>query len=301
MSYGFKFLVLFLWVPGLILGTEPPPNAKTMNYKTCSTSECHKNIKDKKIIHGPTEANGCYLCHTPILGEHKYTLVKDSRKMCTSCHEDFETYTTNEKTGKPFITTELFTFATHPIEFENKKMACLTCHNPHTSENKGLLRDINNRDMPKELCVQCHKKELSKNKHPLVEKTCFDCHSFHRAKLESSLIKHRMHQDKKTPSLQEASFCLACHKNLKAKNIPQIKNMPDHPEILFSAVADFSGDPFKLMCHVCHNPNEGRKQDKFLTKQDTTMQLCATCHGKEGSKLYKNFHEVRKKLKNEKL
>src|SRR3989338_2945954 len=198
MSYGFKFLVLFLWVPGLILGTEPPPNAKTMNYKTCSTSECHKNIKDKKIIHGPTEANGCYLCHTPILGEHKYTLVKDSRKMCTSCHEDFETYTTNEKTGKPFITTELFTFATHPIEFENK-------------------------------------------------------------------------------------------------------NMPGHPEILFSAVADFSGDPFKLMCHVCHNPNEGRKQDKFLTKQDTTMQLCATCHGKEGSKLYKNFHEVRKKLKNEKL
>jgi predicted CXXCH cytochrome family protein len=96
---------------------------------SCTSSGCHKKITGAKFLHGPVAAEetggeGCVSCHVPAgqactaAKAGKYTYKTKKERLCLLCHER-GTATQHTRT----------------------RTDCLSCHNPHQSEqSKNLLR-----------------------------------------------------------------------------------------------------------------------------------------------------------------
>jgi predicted CXXCH cytochrome family protein len=80
---------------------------------------------------------------------------------------------------------------------------CLSCHNPHDSENTKLLADAGNK-----LCFSCHpdKGEKTSVSHAAVTtgKGCLTCHAPHAAKNQKMLLA------------KGGELCFSCHEKTKA-------------------------------------------------------------------------------------
>ncbi|WP_200762561.1 cytochrome c3 family protein [Nitrosophilus alvini] len=98
----------------------------------------HKIWSSKKVKHDPVGAGKCNKCHNPHSSDvNKNFLRKSVWKLCTTCHADksskrkyislFKTrYKNGEEIEKRFITGDF---------------NCISCHNPHVSDRKFLLRE----------------------------------------------------------------------------------------------------------------------------------------------------------------
>lgn len=121
--------------------------------ETCE--KCHKNLLANPVKHGPAEAGQCTLCHDPHAGNYSSWTRNQSWRLCTTCHAE-------KRTGVHLIAgfvrgishpTKKFPDPSRP----GKRLACVSCHSPHSSQTKELLSfDVRNKY---ETCKYCHPKK----------------------------------------------------------------------------------------------------------------------------------------------
>lgn len=105
--------------------------------------QCHRSKVSAPKIHPALEGNECAVCHKTTGGDHQknhdlYAVKDKSAKLCWECHDSVA----KQK-------------SVHPVIEEG----CLGCHAPHSSSLGKLLRDL-----PPQLCFQCHADSLVKEK-----------------------------------------------------------------------------------------------------------------------------------------
>lgn len=112
---------------------------------------CHESVESGKNIHPALKVNGCLGCHNPHGSDNKPLLNLALNDLCIKCHQD-------KKDGSHIITG--FTYQLHPVKGprdprrEGKEFSCVSCHNPHSSDNPKLFYEGNTRE---EMCKRCHK------------------------------------------------------------------------------------------------------------------------------------------------
>jgi len=107
--------------------------------------ECHSD-KQAQVDSSTTPhpiAGECLTCHSQHGTEHKHLLKQNVYTLCTNCHND---YKINHPVGR------------HPLRYAkikntSEEISCVSCHNPHGSQNEGLLKATGGR---MESCTQCH-------------------------------------------------------------------------------------------------------------------------------------------------
>lgn len=133
------------------------------------------------------------------------------------------------------------------VHFPFKQGMCISCHNSHVSDTKGLLKD-----KVDAVCLGCHKgiRNLIRKSSlhgALKEGVCTDCHTPHSGKNKYLLVS------------KEKKLCWNCHGNLKGQL--------DKPEI--HAV-------FKEgKCSSCHDAHASSEEDQLLA---APAKLCQSCH-----------------------
>jgi len=101
---------------------------------------------DGSFKHKPVQ-EGCLKCHDPHTADYKSLLKNDGRQaLCLDCHNDLKEH----RDMKAWVKSVTYK---HGAVTDNDQ--CLSCHNPHTSNNKHILRKD-----PVSMCLSCHDKEL---------------------------------------------------------------------------------------------------------------------------------------------
>ena len=206
-------------------GAAPPSTPATAAPGSCTS--CHADVSKHQVLH-PKLAD-CASCHVQApANAHRFT-----DKQCVACHQ--------MKGPKD-------KFVHGPVAAGD----CLTCHNPHGSEEPQLVRAFG-----AELCQGCHvdmKATLAEKRfvHEPVKEDCASCHNPH-----ASPARYQLRQE-------TADQCFACHKTLKPK----------------IAAARVKHDAVKIerQCVNCHDPHAG---DFAKQLRSTTMELCLKCHDRE--------------------
>ena len=119
---------------------------------------------------------------------------------------------------------------------------CLVCHDPHGSDNKGLLKKP-----LLDTCVSCHKDSIKavKFKHdPVGNGECMSCHAPHQSDNKGLLIK------------PVSKVCLECH---------------DNP----AATGKVKHQPVEDGCVDCHSPHGS--DNKAMLKKPMAA-TCFECH-----------------------
>lgn len=200
----------------------------------CAT--CHAKMLKGKAVH--PAAQSCESCHQsigphPQQGKRGFKLVQDPPELCAMCHPPFG--------KKPNVHS--------PV----KNGMCTSCHNPHSSDQPGLLTQP-----AKDLCLTCHADKTGfKQMHgPASTGDCTTCHTPHES-------------DNKALALKDGvELCAACHPDMQ--DMMKKKNV--HPAML-------SG------CTSCHNPH-GSAYKKFLSAEGE--KLCFQCHPQISEKAEKS-------------
>ena len=130
----------------------------------------------EKAVHNPVKEGMCTTCHQAVQdagkgGKHPgnltITLVQQGAALCSMCHEP-----KNKK---------------KVVHAPDQGGDCTSCHNPHQSPNKGMLKEA----MPK-LCFQCHPDSMVKHQvmHPPVAAgDCSGCHDNHQSDYPNRLVQ----------------------------------------------------------------------------------------------------------------
>lgn len=131
--------------------------------------DCHDKAKfTKKYVHKIINVGGCSSCHAPHISNHPALLVNSEHALCISCHA--------AKLKLPHVIA-LPGGKRHPISgvkdpstlgmikvpdsknpdmlmpdpnVPGKEMTCSSCHDPHSSDYRGLLTQAR-------ICTKCHK------------------------------------------------------------------------------------------------------------------------------------------------
>ncbi|MDI6767273.1 MAG: cytochrome c3 family protein [Bacteroidota bacterium] len=110
--------------------------------------DCH--VETKSTVENSTTphavASECGVCHSPHSSNKKTLLEDDIFRICSSCHEN---YTQNHPIER------------HPVRFtkieasKDEEISCVSCHNPHGSDNKAMMKVAGGRMA---ICLNCHNK-----------------------------------------------------------------------------------------------------------------------------------------------
>lgn len=229
--------------------------------QSCVSSKCHASLGKDKVVHSPVKDGSCTMCHQAAedpLKKAKHpgnliiTLAQQGADLCYMCHEP--------KNKKKVVHA--------PIQGGD----CTSCHNPHQSANKAMLKE----PMPK-ICFQCHPDSIMKQTvmHPPVQSgDCSGCHDNHQSDFPNRLVQNGN------------ALCFMCHpdkeEGLKTKKVA-------HPPVKQSCVLCHNqhGSPHKrvlkepvpAVCSNCH-PNQAALSRKALTKHGpmTDANTCMNCH-----------------------
>lgn len=106
-------------------------------------SGCHPDVMkklDATYAHKPAVQGDCIKCHKPHSSTEDLLLTNESIALCESCHEQQVTFT--HPVGEGIIDPNTRGVVT-----------CVSCHDAHGDEHKGILLADRGRD----LCLRCHK------------------------------------------------------------------------------------------------------------------------------------------------
>jgi predicted CXXCH cytochrome family protein len=176
-------------------------------------------------VHPPYAANDCEKCHGHSV--QNPVLKLPQKELCLQCHQ------------KNFP---------QPVAVQHKPVEngeCASCHDPHRSPNKKLLRKTGNA-----LCVTCHKEKdaaaLAPVVHaPLQMEGCIECHLPHGG--PNAFLTKKPGKD----------LCYECHDDFTTKG-----------KFIHAPVQ--SGD-----CVICHEPHATKNQ-KLLRREGA--ETCFECH-----------------------
>ncbi len=263
-------------VPMKVIQPATRPAAPLPANATCITAACHAALRQAPHIHGPIANGNCFVCHAPDAGNHTYPLKLAGSQTCTFCHS---------------------VSGTMKHQHKALEKGCITCHQPHTSQVKFLLRF----DSESKLCESCHTVTAKAFQHePFGRGECSTCHAPHESN-NTALLKvadgteqcARCHESvvrtanavtvRHTPATRDCSVCHSPHSSdfkhqLRASVDQLCSNC--HPQIMERvAKAAFKHTPVTndAECASCHNPHGANEPKMLLDRQD---QLCLKCHDK---------------------
>jgi len=245
------FAVAFYGVTGFFA----QPRAQEVG---CTVEGCHADLLAKRFVH-PVARDDCGSCHESSGAPHpggegkEFSLLAEGGDLCLTCHE--------------VISEE---GSVHPPAQDGE---CLTCHDPHSSEVRGLLTQ----PLP-DLCAMCHDgyqqpEGDSGSVHGVITsgKSCSSCHRPHDSSLEKLLIK------------EPPDLCLSCHTD-PVKNgertLEPVGKLLKTSQFVHPAL-EMSG------CSTCHVPHvseypyllTGAFPGGFYGKpKPESYELCFGCH-----------------------
>ena len=275
-------------VVALLLGVagakvHPVPLAENIDGAKCL--ECHEDKTKGESVHAAVQM-GCLTCHEVRVIKSKDKKKEDitrvklikptSQLQCLTCHEDKKTGSGNSVVHAPVTRN------------------CLTCHDPHNSTNKKLLKKTASGDGDKNLCLQCHSQGMNVpekgSRHAALDMGCDTCHVTHKTG-EADKRDNRFHLTKDAPAI-----CLDCHdandEKLKKAHHGQPFATADcltcheaHASAKPKLAQRFLHAPFESgTCEACHSD---AKDGKVVLTQTDTRALCVTCHGEQAEQIEK--------------
>ncbi len=214
---------------------------------------CHKDLPKKfeGSTHSPYAKGRCIVCHLPHVADNYQMLRTSPDKLCLKCHQRKAL----NKAHKGY-----------PVEIKD----CLSCHNPHGSKRKYLIRNFLHEPFKKnnckvchsggqpgtEVCLKCHKdiskKVLTLHNHftSSTGNSCIICHSPHAGDT-SGLLKGR-----------QAQICRSCHEDTFKRDQDKIYR---HPKVSH--------------CGECHNVHGSNRLAMFRSEGSA---VCERCHETQG-------------------
>ena len=207
---------------------------KHMGYSAVSMDclECHhphsstENSLLRELQHQPFDKGKCSTCHSGSSAAGK----------CLECHSD--------------VLPQFQRVHTH-LQGQGDS-GCITCHSPHVSSQKGLLKGVAG-----SVCRDCHADKLERREsalhvHPQANR-CSDCHVGHGSD-EPYMLRHGL-----------AKACDSCHGEHSTFTHPIGDNVLD-PR---------TGTP--MDCISCHAPCTGTAFEHNL-RGGRERGLCIPCH-----------------------
>jgi len=288
-------MALFLFISGIIillLQHITPVKAAELD---CIW--CHEDLIKRTYVHGVVFM-GCKTCHTGIDKRHKNTsgikraLFSKEPEICLGCH------------SSP-------TFSKKVVHSAINVSGCTGCHNPHSSNQKKLLKKQGD-----DLCFICHEDKQFKRRlvHLPVNIGCMTCHNPHSTDNRSILINKMPDlcfgchdkSDFKGKNLHKPvadGKCTRCHNPHSSNNMVLLRNEPNRlciechqrvarkPHVLTSQNGGHplgglargkKEDPARpnkpYYCGSCHNPHSSDSPTLFRFKAKTSSDICANCH-----------------------
>jgi predicted CXXCH cytochrome family protein len=115
---------------------------------------CHTGLKislenSANLIH-PALRMGCQSCHTPHGSNNQKLLKENVNELCFTCHEAKKFDGGHPRPGHPV------SGRPDPM-YPDKEFTCVSCHKPHLSVNKNLLRyNFKQKPYNGTICSVCH-------------------------------------------------------------------------------------------------------------------------------------------------
>lgn len=228
---------------------------------SCITADCHGEVKDYPVLHGPVNINTCDACHQPTSAQaHTFALAREKTELCTYCHE--------------FDTGMLPVVHTPVILGE-----CLGCHNPHG----GVSRDLVREDTMAQLCGRCHESVAFGKPFlhdPVKTGDCTACHRPHAAKYPKLL------------DAVESELCLSCHQTF-ASQMQAVQFTHEALDEGCSRCHDAHGSAYPMevtqalpdLCLDCHDTIKDDTTAVYRHPAVLGERACLTCHTAHGSDL----------------
>jgi predicted CXXCH cytochrome family protein len=250
---------------------HPVPLDKNVDAAKCL--ECHEDKTKAKVVHSAIKT-GCLSCHE-VRTNKDVTRVKlittTPSALCLTCHADKKAADIKGTVHPPTV------------------RDCLTCHDPHGSDNKNQLLKPLSGEKKENLCLSCHQTGLNVSvkgsRHAALDMGCDTCHTTHKTGAEATQ-ENQFHLTKTAPAL-----CLDCHDPKDAELQKAHQNQPfgtvnclechdPHQSASLKLMRRFMHAPFEAKsCETCHEPAKDGKV--VLTKSDV-KSLCVTCHDDTG-------------------
>jgi len=236
----------------------------------CVTSECHADVKQYKVVHGPVNVNACEACHKATdVTKHEFALARPKAETCTFCHQI-------ETVGMPVV---------HKPVTDRQ---CLSCHDPHGGTTGKFLRKAR----MDQLCNDCHQDPTagkSKIHGPVAAAACGSCHQAHASKNPKLLVA------------TGRDLCFTCHVEMKAQMARvQFKHKAVEQDCITCHDPHASNypmqtrDPPVQLCTNCHEHDKIKEaallssnKHSIVTSGDGCLN-CHTAHGGDLAKLLKN-------------
>ncbi len=271
-----SFILVLLFAGRASAEKHPVPLDPKADPATCL--QCHEDKTKGKSVHSAM-AMGCMGCHEIRTNRditHVKLITATPYKLCLTCHADKDA---SQLKGK-----------VHPPAVRD----CLTCHDPHQSDNKNQLKKLASGEKKDNLCLTCHTQgtnvDEKGSRHTALDSGCDTCHTIHKTgdrgkrEFDFHLTKDAPAlcadcHDVKDASLQKAhqgqpfgnADCLTCHDPHQSRT----------PKLMQA----FLHDPFaSKQCEVCHQP---AKDGKVVLTQASAKELCVTCHSDKAEQIEK--------------
>jgi len=261
------FILILLAGSRAAAATHPVPLDPKTDSAKCL--ECHEDKAKGKSVHSAI-ATGCLSCHE-IRTNRDITHIKliavTPVKLCLQCHADKDAAQIKGQVHPPAV------------------RDCLTCHDPHTSDNKNQLLKPMSGGKDQNLCLQCHNIGVNTpekgSRHAALDLGCDTCHVTHKTGANPER-EFKFHLTKATPAL-----CLDCHDPKDPTLAAAHKNQPfekadcitchdPHQSSRPKLMQKFVHMPFgKGQCETCHQP---AKDGKVVLTAASSKELCLTCH-----------------------
>ncbi|MGO9305534.1 MAG: cytochrome c3 family protein [Candidatus Korobacteraceae bacterium] len=260
---------------------HPVPLDPNTDSAKCIT--CHEDKTKGASVHS-ANAQGCMSCH-----EIRIIKSRDKKKeditrvklikatplsLCLTCHQGMKASGSSSVVHAPVTRN------------------CLTCHDPHNSPNKNLLKKVASGDSKENLCLSCHNQGLNVpekgSRHAALDMGCDTCHVTHKTG-NSAQRDNRFHLTKDAPAL-----CLDCHDATDKKLAEAHHNQPfatadcltchdPHQSPKPKLAQRFQHAPFEAgSCEACH---ADAKDGKVVLTQTDVRGLCVTCHEEQAKQI----------------
>jgi len=260
---------LLILLPGLRAAAVVHPVPLDPKTDSAKCLECHADKAKGKFVHSAI-ATGCLSCHE-IRTNRDVTHIKlieaTPVKLCLQCHADKDASQIKGHVHPPAV------------------RDCLTCHDPHSSDNKDQLLKPMSGGKDQNLCLQCHNTGVNTpekgSRHAALDLGCDTCHLIHKSG-PSTDLEFKFHLVKGIPAL-----CLDCHDPKDASLAAAHKNQPfekadcvtchdPHDSASPNLMQKFLHLPFAAgQCDSCH---QAAKDGKVVLTAASSKDLCLTCH-----------------------